>query len=84
MSKRRKQKFISLNFKMTIVVLIGIALALGMYLFCSWFTGYVTQIRYLSDEAVSQNVGEAYDSYRFQSAYQVDQGSGLHLFFRLR
>ena len=62
LSKRRKQKFISLNFKMTIVVLIGIALALGMYLFCSWFTGYVTQIRYLSDEAVSQNVGEAYDS----------------------
>ena len=62
MSRRRKQKFISLNVKMTLAVLIGIALALGMYLFCSWFTNYVTQVRYLSDEAVSKNIGGAYDS----------------------
>ena len=62
MSRKGKRRFISLNFKITIVVLIGIALALSMYLFCSWFSNYVTQVRYLSDEAVSRNVGEAYDS----------------------
>ncbi len=62
MSKKIKKPFVSLNLKMVMAILLGLALTLCVYLLCSWFTSYVCEVRYLSDEAVARNVGEAYDS----------------------
>lgn len=62
MSKLDRKPFISLNLKMVLAILLGLGLTIGVYLLCTWFTNYVCQVRYLSDEAVERNVGEVYDS----------------------
>lgn len=62
MSKQAKKPFVSLNLKMVMAILLGLGLTICVYLLCSWFTSYVCEVRYLSDEAVARNVGEVYDS----------------------
>ena len=46
-----KKKFVSLNFKLAIVVVIAMAVTLGVYLFSSWFEDFVADRQYLSEEA---------------------------------
>lgn len=62
MNKKGKKPFVSLNLKMVMAILVGLGLAICVYLLCSWFKNYVCEVRYLSDEAVERNVGEAFDS----------------------
>ncbi len=62
MNKKGRKPFVSLNLKMVLAIMAGLGLAVCVYLLCSWFTNYVCEIRYLSDEAVARNAGEAYDS----------------------
>ena len=62
MNKSVRKPFVSLNLKMVLAILLGVGLTIGVYLLCTWFTNYVCQVRYLSDEAVERNVGEVYDS----------------------
>ena len=56
-----KKKFVSLNFKLAIVVVIAMAVTLGVYLFSSWFEDFVADRQYLSEEAEEGNVDRAYD-----------------------
>lgn len=57
---------------MTVAILTGIVLAFCMYLFCTWFEGYITDHYYTSDEAVKKNVGAAYESLEeYIDKYQV-------------
>lgn len=59
----RKQKFVSLNLKMAIAIVLGLFLAVCTYVFCSWVTEYVAEVMYESEAAVAQNVGKAYDDF---------------------
>jgi len=58
----KRKKFVTLNFKMTAAIVAGIFLAICTYALCMWLTNYVTQVAYTSKEAVTRNVGEAYES----------------------
>lgn len=62
MNKKVKKPFVSLNLKMVMAILAGLGLAIGVYLLCNWFTNYICEIRYLSEDAVERNVGEAFES----------------------
>lgn len=62
MSKKGRNPFVSLNLKMVMAIMVGLGLAICVYLLCTWFTNYICEVRYLSDEAVERNVGEAFDS----------------------
>lgn len=57
----RHKKFIPLNLKMTAAIVVGLLLAVGTYVLCLWFTDYITEKYYTSEEAVTENVGKAYD-----------------------
>lgn len=57
----KNKRFVSLNFKMVVAIIMGAVLTLGMYLMCTGLTNYIIEIRYTSDEAVERNVGAAYD-----------------------
>ncbi|MGC2873613.1 HAMP domain-containing sensor histidine kinase [Ihubacter sp. rT4E-8] len=62
MNKQYRQRFVSLNLKMILAIIVGLALAASVYILCTWVTNYICEIRYLSDEAIEKNVGEAFDS----------------------
>ena len=56
-----KRKFVSLNFKLAIVVVIAMGVTLGVYIFSTWFESFVADRQYLSEEAEKTNVDRAYD-----------------------
>lgn len=59
--ERMKSRFVSLNFKLAIVVLIAMVFTLGVYIFSSWFESFVAERQYLSEEAEKYNVDRAYE-----------------------
>lgn len=58
----KKKFFISLNLKISLVIMAGLLLTVVTYGMCTWLEHYVTETRYTSDAAVEKNIGEAYDS----------------------
>ena len=58
-----KRKFVSLNFKLAIVVVIAMGVTLGVYIFSTWFESFVADRQYLSEEAEKTNVDRAYDEF---------------------
>ncbi len=60
---RLKKRFVSLNFKLAIVVVMAMAVTLGVYLLSSWFESFVADRQYLSEEAERENVDKAYDEF---------------------
>lgn len=58
----KKKPFISLTIKMSVSVLLGIALAICMYACCMWIEQAVTNHKYQSEEAIEMNLNAAYDS----------------------
>lgn len=56
----KKKKIIPLNLKMTVAVMIGILLAVGMYFLCSAIEKYTVKNVYLSDEAIKKDADAAY------------------------
>ena len=59
---RHKNKFISLNLKLTLAIMIGVILAVGMYFACQGFTTLVVNKIYLSDEYVKDVADSQYAS----------------------
>lgn len=58
MSKRKR--FIPLNLKMTVAVLIGIVLAGGMYFLCTVIEDYTVKNVYLSEKTIQKEADRAY------------------------
>lgn len=58
----KKKPFISLVVKMALAVVLGLILALCVFICCSWIEQTVTTQKYQSDAAIEKNVGSAYDS----------------------
>ena len=55
-----KKKFISLNLRLTIVVLATITLAISLYGISDWLENILIEKFYKSDTAIEKNVGKAY------------------------
>ena len=55
-----KKKFISLNLRLTIVVLATIVLAISLYGVSDWLENILIEKFYKSDAAIEKNVGKAY------------------------
>lgn len=55
-----KKKFISLNLRLTIVVLATIVLAISLYGVSDWLENMLIEKFYKSDAAIEKNVGKAY------------------------
>lgn len=52
----------SLNLKMSMVILLALAVTLGMYILADWVESAVAEKNYKSTAAVEKNVGAAYES----------------------
>lgn len=59
--KRIREKFVSLNFKLGIVVVVAMAATLCVYVLSSWVEVFVAERQYLSEEAETANVNRAYE-----------------------
>ncbi len=56
----RQKKFVSLNLKMAIVTLMGIFLAVCMYMVSTWFSNYMISVNFTSEPAIERNVNAAF------------------------
>lgn len=57
----KQKKFVSLNLKMAIVTLMGIFLAICMYLVSTWFSNYMISVNFTSEPAIERNVNAAFE-----------------------
>ena len=57
-----KKRFLSLNFKLMLVVMIALVATLAMFLLIDWVETMIVSRYYQSEEAIERNVGDAYTS----------------------
>ena len=72
MKQRAKKHFITLNFKLTLMVVIALIMTFLVYEILQWVTSFTAQKYYLSEEAVKRNVDSAYnDLMQYIDRYDV-------------